>query len=50
MCAADLTLLSFLSKDVTDQSLLKNFLFDKKMPKTSGWEGLVVLRPEGKNI
>lgn len=50
LCAADLTLLSFFSKDVTDQSLLKNFLFDQKVPKTSGWEGLVVLCSERKNI
>lgn len=48
MWTADLTLLPFLSKDVTDQSLLKNFLFDQEMPKTSGWKGLMVLCPERK--
>lgn len=32
ICDADLTLLPFLGKDVTNQSLLKNFLLDQKMP------------------
>lgn len=50
LVSTDLTLLSFLSKDVTDQRLLKNFLFDQEMPKTSGWEGLVVLCPEKEKI
>lgn len=50
MCATDLTLLSLLGKNVTDQSLLENILFDQKMPKTSGWERLVVLRPAMENI
>lgn len=50
MCATDLTLLSLLGKNVTDQSLLENVLFDQKMPKTSGWEGLVVLCPARENI
>lgn len=47
--AADLTLLPFLSKDVTDQSLLKNILFYQEMPKTSGWKRLVVLCPKKNN-
>lgn len=46
MWAAHLTLLPFLSEDVTDQSLLKNFLFDQEVPKTSSWKGLMVLCPE----
>lgn len=50
VCATDLTLLSLLSENVTDQSLLEDVLFDQKMPKTSGWEGLVVLCPAMKNI
>lgn len=48
--AADLALLSFLSEDVTDQGLLKSFLFDQEMPETSGWERLVVLGPERRNV
>lgn len=48
MWAADLTLLPFLGKDVTDQRLLKNFLFDQEVPKTSGWKRLSVLCPEKK--
>lgn len=50
MCATDLTLLSLLSKNVTDQRLLEDVLFDKKMPKSPSWEGLVVLCPARKNI
>lgn len=50
MSDADLTLLPFLSEDVTDQSLLKSFLFDQEMPQTSSWKGLVVLCPESKNM
>lgn len=49
-CATDLTLLSLLGKNVADQSLLENVLFDQEMPKTSGWEGLVVLCPARENI
>lgn len=45
MWSADLALLPFLCEDVTDQRLLKNFLFDQEMPQTSGWKGLVVLCP-----
>lgn len=45
-CITDLTLLPFLGEDVTDQNLLKNFLFDEEMPKTAGREGQVVLCPE----
>lgn len=50
MWPADLALLPFLGKNVTDQSLLKNFLFDQEVPKTPGWKGQVVLCPEGKNM
>lgn len=46
MQAADLTLLPFLSEDVTNQSLLKNLLLDQEMPKTSSWKRLVVFVPE----
>lgn len=49
-CATDLTLLSLLGKNVADQSLLESVLFDQEMPKTSGWEGLVVLCPARENI
>lgn len=50
MLSADLTLLSFLCEDITDQSLLKNFLFDEEMPKASDWERLVILCPGRKNV
>lgn len=50
VCATDLTLLSLLGKNVADQCLLENVLFDQKMPKPSGWEGLVVLCPARENI
>lgn len=48
MVCADLALLPFLCEDVTDQCLLKNFLFDQEMPQTSCWKGLVVLCPKEK--
>lgn len=42
---ADLTLLPLLGEDVTDQSLLEDFLFDQEVPQPSSGEGEVVLCP-----
>lgn len=48
MPRADLALLPFLCENITDQCLLKSFLFDQEMPQTSGWKGLVVPCPKEK--